>query len=279
VPEIEMPGHAGAAISAYPELSCSGRPHDRDGGGMGILCPGNDAVYPFLENVLAEVMAMFPGKYIHIGGDEVGKGYWKKCPKCQARIQQEGLKDEHELQSYFIKRIERFINARGRTLVGWDEILEGGLAPNATVMSWRTVESGVVAANAGHDVVMTPTSHCYLDYAQAKAGEPRSIGGFLPLVQVYSFDPLPPGVPADKARHILGAGGNLWSEFLPNYAQAQYMAYPRACAIAEVTWSDPQRKNWDDFQRRLDVQLQRLKVQGVNYRVPRKTTDPGYGPK
>ena len=176
------------------------------------------------------MIGLFPGKYIHIGGDEVDKANWKKCPKCQARIKQEGLKNEHELQSYFVQRIERFINAQGRTLIGWDEILEGGLAPNATVMSWRNVESGVVAASAGHDVVMTPTSHCYLDYYQAKTGEPRGIGGFLPLAKVYGFEPLPPDVPADKAKHILGAGGNLWSEFFPNYAHVQYMAYPRACA-------------------------------------------------
>ena len=173
---------------------------------MGIYCPGNDAAFTFLENILAEIADLFPGKYIHIGGDEVDKAAWVRCPKCQARMRQQGLKNEHELQSYFVKRIERFIHARGRVLIGWDEILEGGLAPNATVMSWRNVESGVVAANAGHDVVMTPTSHCYFDYYQAKTGEPRGIGGFLPLQQVYAFEPLPPGLPADKAGHILGAG-------------------------------------------------------------------------
>jgi hexosaminidase len=275
VPEIEMPGHAGAALSAYPELSCFGGPYDRDAGPMGIYCPGNDAAFTFLENVLAEVIRLFPGKYVHIGGDEVDKGNWKKCPKCQGRIKQDGLKDEQELQSYFVKRIERFINAQGRTLIGWDEILEGGLAPNATVMSWRNIESGVVAAGAGHDVVMTPTSHCYLDYYQGKTGEPRGIGGFLPLVVVYGFEPLPAAVPADKAKHILGAGGNLWSEFFPNYAQVQYMAYPRACAIAEVTWTDANRKNWEDFKRRLETQLERLKAQGVQFRAP-KPGEPGY---
>ena len=275
VPEIEMPGHAGGALSVYPEFSCFGGPYNRDGGGMGICCPGNDATFPFLENILSEVIAMFPSKYIHIGGDEVDKATWKKCPKCQARIKQQGLKNEHELQSYFVKRIEKFINSQGRTLIGWDEILEGGLAPNATVMSWRNVEAGVIAAGAGHDVVMTPTSHCYLDYLQAKTGEPKGIGGFLPLKQVYSFEPLPPGVPADKARHILGAGGNLWSEFFPNYAHVQYMAYPRACAIAELTWTTPKQKSWDDFRRRLETQFERLKAQGVKYRAPKKG-DPGY---
>ena len=276
VPEIEIPGHAGAALSAYPEFSCFGGPYDRDSGPMGICCPGNDAAFPFLENVLAEVIGLFPGKYVHIGGDEVDKGNWTKCPKCQARIKKEGLKNEHELQSYFVKRIERFINSQDRTLIGWDEILEGGLAPNATVMSWRTIESGVVAAGAGHDVVMTPTSHCYLDYYQGKTDEPRAIGGFLPLVRVYGFEPLPAGLPADKAKHILGAGGNLWSEFFPNYAQVQYMAYPRACAMAEVTWTEPKRKGWEDFKRRLETHLERLKAQGVHYRAPRKQTDPGY---
>ena len=270
VPEIEMPGHSGAALSAYPEYSCFGGPYDRDAGPMGIYCPGNEATFTFLQNVLGEVIDLFPGKYLHIGADEVDKGNWTRCPKCKARIAHEGLKSEHELQSYFVRRMERFINARGRTLIGWDEILEGGLAPNATVMSWRGIGGGVTAAKAGHDVIMTPTSHCYLDYYQAKDGEPRAIGGLLPLAEVYGYDPLPPGLSADKAKHILGAGGNLWSEFLPNYAQVQYMAYPRACAIAELTWTDPKQKNWDDFKRRVQTQIERLKVQGVHCRAPKK---------
>ena len=270
VPEIEMPGHSGAALSAYPEYSCFGGSHDRDSGAMGIYCPGNDATFTFLQNVLSEVIGLFPGRYIHIGADEVDKGNWTRCPKCKARIHKEGLKNEHELQSYFVRRMERFINAQERTLIGWDEILEGGLAPNATVMSWRGIAGGVTAAKAGHDVIMTPTSHCYLDYYQAKGGEPRAIGGFLPLAQVYGYDPLPAGLPAEKAKHILGAGGNLWSEFFPNYAQVQYMAYPRACAIAELTWTDPKQKNWDDFKRRIRTELERLKAQGVRYRSPKK---------
>jgi len=276
VPEIEMPGHAGAAMSVFPEFSCFGGPFSRDTNQMGICCPGNDGTFTFLQDVLAEVIALFPGRYVHIGADEVGKATWKKCPKCQARIKQEGLQDEHELQSYFVKRIERFINSQNRTLIGWDEILEGGLAPNATVMSWRNVESAVAAATAGHDVVMTPTSHCYLDYYQAKTGEPKAIGGFLPLKRVYDYEPLPPRLPADKAKHILGAGGNLWSEFFPNYAHVQYMTFPRACAIAEITWSDPKQKSWDDFKQRLETQLQRLQAQGVRYRAPVKGSDPGY---
>jgi hexosaminidase len=271
LPEIEMPGHAGAAFSVYPEFSCFGGPYDRDSGPMGICCPGNEAAFTFLQNILTEVANLFPGQYIHIGGDEVDKSTWTKCPKCQARIRQEGLKNTNELQSYFVKRIERFVNDQGRTLIGWDEILEGGLAPNAVVMSWRGVQGGIAAANAGHDVVMTPTSHCYLDYLQAKTGEPKGIGGFLPLEMVYSFEPIPPSLAADRVKHILGAGGCLWTEFVPNYAHAQYMTYPRACALAEVTWTDPKLKKWEDFRNRLDTHLQRLKAQGVNYRRPRQT--------
>lgn len=276
LPEIEMPGHAGAALSVYPEFSCFGGPYDREypphsPESMGIFCPGNEAAFTFLQNILTEVAASFPGKYIHIGGDEVKKDNWKKCPKCQARIEKEGLKDAKELQSYFIKRIERFVNDQGRALIGWDEILEGGLAPNATVMSWHGMDGGIASAKAGHDVVMTPYSHCYFDYYQAKNGEPKAIGGFLPLETVYGFEPTPQAIPADKVKHILGAAGTLWSEFFPNYAHVQYMTYPRACALAEVTWTDPSLKKWDDFKNRLDVHLQRLKIQVVNYRQPKPT--------
>ena len=268
VPEIEMPGHAGAALSVYPEVSCFGGPYDRDSGPMGICCPGNEATFTFFRNILTEVAGLFPGKYIHIGADEVDKSNWTKCPKCQSRMKQEGLKNANDLQSYFVKRIGRFVNERGRTLIGWDEILEGGLAANGTVMSWRGVWGGVVAANAGHDVVMTPTSHCYFDYYQAQAGEPKAIGGFLPLRTVYAFEPVPPSLSAEKAKYIIGAGGTLWSEYFPNYAHVQYMTYPRACAMAEVTWSNPKPRPWDDFKSRLDLHLQRLEVQGVHYRKP-----------
>jgi hexosaminidase len=268
VPEIEMPGHAGAELSVYPEFSCFGGPYDRDSGPMGIFCPGNEAAFTFLENVLVEVAGLFPGKYIHIGGDEVIKDNWEKCPKCQARMKQEGLQNANELQSYFVKRIERVVNGQGKTMIGWDEILEGGLAPNAVVMSWRGIEGGVSAANAGHDVVMTPTSHCYFDFSQAKEGEPESIGSLITLETVYGFDPMPLGISADKKKHVLGAGGNLWSEFFPNYAHVQYMTYPRACALAEATWTDPKLKRLEDFKSRLDVHLKRLEGQGVNYRRP-----------
>jgi hexosaminidase len=271
MPEIEMPGHIGAALAAYPEYGCTGRRFDPDEGArkMGICCAGNDATYEFIEGILSEVLDLFPSKFIHVGGDEVGKEQWKACPKCQARIRREGLKDECQLESYFIRRIEKFLNARKRTLIGWDEILEGGLAPNAAVMSWRGAEGGIAAANAGHDVLMTPFYHCYFDLYQAASGEPKAIGGFVPLERVYAFEPVPPGLAAGAAKHILGSSGNLWSEYFPNYAHVQYMAYPRACAMAEVTWSDPKHKNWDDFRRRLDVHLRRLKAEGVNYRPPR----------
>lgn len=269
VPEIEMPGHCWSAISVYPELGCIGVKSN-------AYCPGNDEAFTFVENVLTEIMDIFPSKLIHIGGDEVEKGNWTKCEKCQARIKKENLKDVNELQSYFIKRVEKFLNEKGRTLIGWDEILEGGLAPNATVMSWRSVEGGITAANAGHDVVMTPVTHCYLDYYQAKTGEPKAIGGFVPLQKTYSFEPVAANIAPDKAKHVLGAAGNLWSEFFPNYAHVQYMGYPRACAIAEVTWTDPKLKNWDDFKSRMETQFQRLKAQGVNYRAPKPGVDPGY---
>ena len=269
VPEIEMPGHAGAALSVYPELSCTGGPFDInvDGGIFhGIYCPGNEAAFAFLQNVLAEVLELFPSQRICICGDEVPKDTWRKCGKCQARMRAENLKNEDELQSYFVRRIEKYLNAHGRILVGADEILEGGLAPNATVFSWRGTGGGITAANAGHDVIMIPTSHCYFDYYQAKAGEPKAIGGFLPLETVYSFEPIPPSLAADRVKYILGTGGCLWSEYFPNYAHVQYMTYPRACAMAEVAWTDPKLKNWENFRNRLETHLQRLRAQGINYR-------------
>ena len=265
VPEIEMPGHASAALMAYPEFSCTGGPYTTDlsaGIFAGVYCVGNDSTFEFLENVLSEVIALFPSTQIHIGGDEVPKDNWKQCEKCQARIRRESLKNEDELQSYFVRRIEKYLNAHNRVLVGWDEILEGGLPPNAIVMSWRGINGGVTAANAGHDVVMTPVSHCYFDHSQ----EAKS----LPLEKVYAFEPVPAVISADKAKHILGACGNLWSEYLPNYDHVQYMAYPRTCALAEVTWTDPKQKEWGDFRSRLNTHLQRLKLQGVNYRQPRE---------
>ncbi len=228
------PGTRARRLSAYPELSCTGGPYTtepRAGVFAGVYCAGNEATFEFLQNVLTEVMGLFPGKYIHIGGDEVPKDNWKKCPKCQARMKQEGLKTEHELQSYFIRRIEKFINSKGRTLIGWSEIREGGLAQNAVVMDW--IGGAVEAASAGHDVVMSPTKFCYLDYYQSTnhATEPKAIGGYVPLSKVYSFEPMPAELDPQFQSHILGGQGNLWTEYVPNFKHAEFMAFPRLCAL------------------------------------------------
>jgi hexosaminidase len=275
VPEIEMPGHAVAALASYPELGCEGQDHYEVRPFWGIaeevFCAGQEATFTFLENVLTEVLDLFPSEFIHIGGDECPKVRWKACPRCQATIQREGLKDEYELQSYFIHRIEKFLNANGRRLIGWDEILEGGLAPNATVMSWRGSQGGIDAASAGHDVVMTPNTHCYFDYYQSedKASEPPAIGRYLPLETVYTFDPTE-GIPADKHPHVLGGQGNLWTEYLPTAQLVEYMAFPRTTALAERVWSAPDADDYTGFRQRLGTHLQRLDYLGVNYRDPSK---------
>jgi hexosaminidase len=269
LPEIEMPGHASAALAAFPEYSCSGGPYTTEAEGgifAGVYCAGKDETFEFLQNVLAEVIDLFPGKYVHIGGDEVPKENWKKCSKCQARMRQETLKTEQELQSYFVRRIEKYINSRGRNLIGWSEIREGGLAQNAVVMDW--IGGAVEAASAGHDVVMTPTSFCYLDYYQSTnhATEPRAIGGYLPLSKVYSLEPIPANLPAQYQAHILGAQGNLWTEYVPNFRHAQYMMFPRLCALAEAVWSSRSERGYDDFLSRLQAHFSRLDQEGVNYR-------------
>ena len=273
VPEVEMPGHCMAALAAYPALGCTGGPYKvRTYWGIeeDVYCAGNDEVYTFLQHVLTEVFDMFPGQFIHIGGDECPKGVWEQCPRCQARIKQEGLSGEAALQSYFIKRIEAFVNANGRRLIGWDEILEGGLAPNASVMSWRGVEGGVHAASAGHDVVMSPKTHCYFDYYQSRdqEHEPPAIGGFIPLEEVYSFDPIPPELPADKVGHILGAQGNVWTEYMPSNRQVEYMTFPRASALSEVLWTPRAACDYSEFTARLRVLLHRLKALDVSFRDP-----------
>lgn len=271
VPEIEMPGHCQAALAAYPELSCSGGPF-RVGTEWGIIydvyCAGNEKTFEFLEAVLSEVIELFPGEFIHIGGDEVPKLRWQNCVKCQARIKEEGLADETELQSYFIHRIEKFLNARGRRLIGWDEILEGGLAPNAAVMSWRGTAGGVEAARSGHDVVMTPTSHCYFDYYQGRYDEPRAIGGFLPIEKVYAYEPIPPELKPEEAGHILGAQANLWTEYMPVFDQVEYMLLPRLLALSEVVWTAKDLRRFDDFSGRLVRHYDRLAAMGVNFRLP-----------
>ena len=268
VPEIEMPGHASAALAAYPQYSCFGGPYNTDGGDQpGVFCAGNDQTFEFLQNVLAEVCEMFPGKYVHIGGDEVSPDNWNKCPKCQARETKEGLKNAHELESYFIRRIEKFLNAQGRTLVGWSEIREGGLAQNATIMDW--IGGAVESAREGHDVVMTPTEYCYLDYYQStnsQPAEPKAIGGYLPLKQVYAFEPVPAKLEPQFRSRIIGVQGNLWTEYIASLRYAEYMALPRLCALAEVAWSPAQSRNYDGFIGRLRLHVQRLDRLGMNYR-------------
>jgi alpha-L-fucosidase len=269
VPEIEMPGHSSAALSAYPELGCTGGPYEPQliGGVFnGIYCAGREETFQFLEAVLTEVMDLFPGQYIHVGGDEVPKESWKACPRCQARMKTEKLKDEEELQSYLIRRMERVINARGRSLIGWSEILQGGLARNAAVMDW--IGGGVEAAKAGHDAVMTPIEFCYLDHYQSRnqAAEPFSIGGFLPLEKVYNYEPMPRDLPAALQGHILGVQGNLWTEYIPNFRQVEYMMFPRACALAEVGWSAQKQRDWGQFQQRLSAHQERLAAMGVHVR-------------
>jgi hexosaminidase len=277
VPEIEIPGHATAALTAYPQFSCSGGPFTiplKGGVFNGIYNPANDETFKFLDDVLAEVFQLFPGKYIHIGGDEVPKDTWKNSLECQALMKREGLKSEEELQSWFIRRIEKSINAHGRTMIGWSEILQGGLAQNATVMDW--IGGGREAASQGHDVVMTPTSHCYFDFYQSPdlATEPRaaSWGGVLSLEKVYSFEPIPAKLAPEFQKHILGAQGNVWTEYIPNLKQVEYMTFPRLSALAEVTWSPKNARNFDDFTRRLKVDEQRLDQLGVSYRLYRPET-------
>jgi hexosaminidase len=272
VPEIEMPGHFLAALAAYPEYSCRGGPFEvrtRWGIEPDILCPGKEQSFSFVLAILTEVIEMFPSRFIHIGGDEAPRIRWKECPHCQARIKAEGLKNEAQLQTYFNHRVENFLNQKGRRLIGWDEILEGGLTAGAAVMSWRGTAGGIAAAAAGHDVVMSPTSHCYFDYAQARGpGEPESIGGFIPLPTVYGFEPIPANLAEAHHKHILGAQGNLWTEFIWTPPQVEYFAYPRATALAEVVWSPATQRNYDNFTRRLAHHLERLEVLKVNYRKP-----------
>lgn len=258
VPEIEMPGHSEEVLAAYPELGCASAENPSD------FCPGKESTFDFLEGVLTEVIGLFPSAYIHIGGDEAGKAAWHTCPDCKARMEAEGLKNVEELQSYLIKRIEQFVNSKGRNIIGWDEILEGGLAPRATVMSWRGTEGGLEAIRQGHDVVMTPGEFCYIDYSQdAPFREPTSIGGYTPLSKVYSYEPLEPSLSQSDARHLLGVQANLWTEYVTEDDHAEYMYYPRAYAIAEIGWSTPE-KDYADFHRRALWFNDNLKSQGYN---------------
>lgn len=269
IPEIEMPGHARAAITAYPELGNFGEQYEvaKTWGVFPQIFAPSETTFTFLETVLNEVMDLFPSTYIHIGGDEAPKLQWEKSEQAQALIKSLNLKDEHELQSYFIQRIEKILNNRGRSLIGWDEILEGGLAPNATVMSWRGESGGIAAAKAGHPVIMTPTDYVYFDYYQAEPTreEPLAIGGYLPLKKVYNYNPVPKQLSKSEAKYVLGSQGNVWTEYMKTPSQVNYMVLPRMTALSEVVWSDPNKKDYEDFLKRLQLfksQYQRL---GVNY--------------
>lgn len=260
IPEIEMPSHSEEVLAAYPQLSCSGEPYKNSD-----FCVGNEETFAFLENVLTEVMELFPSEYIHIGGDEAGKSAWKTCPKCQKRMKDEHLANVDELQSYLIHRIEKFLNAHGRHLLGWDEILQGGIAPNATVMSWRGEEGGIAAVTSGHRAVMTPGAYCYLDsYQDAPYSQPEAIGGYLPLKKVYSYDPVSVSLTTEQAKLVYGVQGNLWVEYIPTPEQVEYMMYPRILALAEVAWSAPERKSWPDFHARALKAVRELQAKGYH---------------
>lgn len=269
IPEIEMPGHTLAALSAYPELGCTGGPYEtatKWGVYEDVFCAGNEKTFEFLDGVLDEVCALFPGTYIHIGGDECPKTRWEACPKCQQRMKDEGLKDGYALQSYFIRRAEQMLNKRGKKLIGWDEIHEGGLPPMATVMSWRGTEGGIAAARAGHDAIMTPSSYVYFDYYQSDQDtEPIATGGLLPLEKVYGYEPVPEELTSEEAKHILGVQGNVWTAYMKTFDAVEYMVFPRACALAEIAWSAKEQRNWPDFARRIREHFARLDAMGVNY--------------
>ncbi len=269
VPEIEMPGHALAALAAYPELGCTGGPYETAttwGIFQDVFCAGKESTFVFLQEVMDEVVPLFPGKYVHIGGDECFKEQWKKCPHCQKRMKTEKLKDEHELQSYFIQRMEKYINSKGKSCIGWDEILEGGLAPNATVMSWRGEEGGIAAAQQNHDVIMTPSKWLYLDYMQdSSASEPLSVNVYVPVKTVYDYDPLPSLLTPEQAKHVIGTQANVWTEYMKTGDEVEYKVYPRAIALAEVAWSSKANKNYPDFIKRLKGNQSLLDGWKVNY--------------
>jgi hexosaminidase len=271
IPEIEMPGHSGAALAAYPELGCTPAPSAGSTGGAvhnDVFCP-KEETFSFLQNVLSEVITLFPGPFVHIGGDEVSKDSWKQSADAQAVMKREGLKDENELETYFVQRMEKFLRSKGRRTIGWDEILEGGLAPNAIVMSWRGEGGGIAAAKQKHEVIMSPTDYCYFDYNQGDAKrEPPSIGGFIPLDKVYNYNPLPGELTSDDQKYILGAQANLWTEYISTPQHLEYMTFPRLLALSEVVWSPLERKNYASFQQRLPYHLGRLEKQDVNYRIP-----------
>ena len=291
IPEIEMPGHGSAAIAAYPWLSCfpdrmtsiplnmvSHQSVDQAQGGKkvkfvqetwgvfdDVFCAGKETTFSFLQDVLDEVVTLFPSKYIHIGGDECPKTFWKQCKQCQKTIATNKLKDEHELQSYLIQRIEKYVNKKGRSIIGWDEILEGGLAPNAAVMSWRGEQGGIEAARQKHTVIMTPGSHCYFDHSNAKNEDSLTIGGLLPVEKVYSYNPIPASLSATEAKYVIGAQANVWTEYIANTAKLEYMILPRLAAMSEVLWTAKEKKNWNEFVPRMRNEFKRYDWLGLNY--------------
>ena len=290
IPEIEMPGHSSAAIAAYPWLSCfpskpteipakmiSKKSMEEQKNGRvklvqetwgvfdDVFCAGRDSTFTFLQNVIDEVFPLFPSKYFHIGGDESPKAHWKKCPACQLRIKSEKLKDEHELQSWFVQRIEKYLNSKGKTLIGWDEILEGGLAPNAVVMSWRGEKGGIEAARQKHNVIMTPGNPVYFDHAQSKNEDSVTIGSYNPIENVYAYEPIPKELNAEQGKYVLGAQANMWTEYMEYPSKVEYMMFPRMTALSEVLWSPKEKRNWEDFERRLPSVYKRLDEQKIHY--------------
>lgn len=288
IPEIEMPGHSSAAIAAYPWLSCFPQKPTAIPANMisqasikkqqegtvklvqetwgvfdDVFCAGNDSTFLFLEKVIDEVSALFPSSYFHIGGDECPKNHWKKCERCQQRIRSLGLKDEHELQSYFVKRIETYLNKKGKTLIGWDEILEGGLAPNAVVMSWRGESGGIEAAKEKHEVIMTPGNPVYFDHSQSENEDSVTIGGYNPIEKVYRYDPVPQALVGEFENFVLGTQANVWTEYMPHFTKIQYMIFPRIAALSEVCWTVPSQKSWNEFEKRLPIFFERYKQWGV----------------
>lgn len=286
IPEIEMPGHSSAAIAAYPELSCfPGEPTKKyfpkqcawsaDSTGKqvqqtwgvfdDVFCAGQEKTFEFLKDVMDEVLSLFPSKYIHVGGDECPKENWKRCPHCQKRIKDNNLKDEHELQSYFIQRMEKYLNSKGRILIGWDEILEGGLAPNAVVMSWRGEAGGIEAAKQKHYVIMTPGNPVYFDHSQSENEDSVTIGGYNPVEKVYAYEPIPKELNEEEGKYVLGAQANLWTEYMKNTKKVEYMLFPRMAALSEVLWSKKENKDWVDFEKRLMTQFKRYDLWKANY--------------
>jgi hexosaminidase len=270
IPEIEMPGHSSAALASYSWLGCTGGPYQVKkewGAFTDVYCAGNDTVFNFLQDVLDEVIALFPSRYIHIGGDECRKESWKECPKCKKRIKENNLKDEHELQSYFIKRIEKYLNSKGKTIIGWDEILEGGLAPKAIVMSWRGEKGGIEAIKQNHDVIMTPSEYVYFDFSQSKIKDSITQIYSTSVQKLYNYEPIPKEISDGEAKYVLGSQGCVWTEYMKNSKKVEYQVFPRLSALCEVLWSQKNRRDWKDFKNRIKIQIRRYEMWNLNYNI------------